>query len=818
MKILIDMQSMQSGSSKGGIGRYSYNLLEAITRNNTTHEICILLNKNLPMHSYSKLTSIIDEKKIYMFTTLGDTQESIKANHFRSESSKLTREYAISLIDPDVLFIMSLFEGLGESVITSVGELFPANRTAVILYDLIPLVEKDKYLISPMIDKHYMSKIFYLIQSGVLLSISQFSKDEAMSVLKLPEQQIINISSAIDDKFKKFEVSKENKSQLFKKYGIKNRFLMFTGSFDLRKNQEYLIRAFASIDKETREGYQLLIIGGGSDIVVNKIKSVIKQTKLKQNDVLFLGHISDVELVNLYNLCSLFVFPSLREGFGLPVLEAMACGVPTIGSNTTSIPEVINRKDALFNPKSIEDIASKINQVLKDDNFAKTLTEHGLSQSKNFSWDISAQKTLKALEALYHDSEKESLEKREVYSKLIQKISKIENITAVHDNDIIRLSNRIEKDRKKYKKNIKQVGVITTWNSRCGIASYSNYLTQSFRDNALILAPYIDAKLLISPDDKNTIRSWHLFDDNLEHLLSTIFDNRLTTVLIEFNYGLFNFNHLNSFIENLLKLDIEVYITLHSTVDDTNQEKKQLKILKKSLEKATQIFIHTQKDIENLNRIGISTNITLFNQGMVDIKPKDNSIYKNGTFKISTYGFFLESKGLIQIIKAMKILIDQGEDISLLMLNAKYSDVGSSHLIDEANALIKEYNLETKIILNTNYLDDTESINYLAQTDLVVFPYQNTNESSSAAVRMAIATKQHIAVTPQPIFDEISDFVFKFRGDSVEDIALGLKDAINSIKIRDKSLEIMSKKRNAWIDIHLYSKLSNKLKDIILKK
>ncbi|MBV5324348.1 MAG: glycosyltransferase, partial [Rhodospirillaceae bacterium] len=102
----------------------------------------------------------------------------------------------------------------------------------------------------------------------------------------------------------------------------------------------------------------------------------------------------DDDLVALYNLTSLFVFPSLQEGFGLPALEAMSCGVPVIGSNNSSIPEVIGRSDALFDPNRIEQISGKMQQVLEQSAFAASLAAHGLEQAKQFSWDASAQKTL----------------------------------------------------------------------------------------------------------------------------------------------------------------------------------------------------------------------------------------------------------------------------------------------------------------------------------------------------------------------------------------------------------------------------------------
>lgn len=813
MRLLVDMQCMQSGSSKGGIGRYAYSLLEAMVHNNKNHEISILLNNELPMHNYEKLLKLIPKERIYKFYTWGDTREYFKDNYTKSELAKLCREYTISMINPDMLFIMSLFEGLYEKTVTSVGEIFPANRTVVILYDLIPLVEKEKYLTSAVVDKHYMSKIFYLIQAGLLLSISQFSKDEAMHVLKIPENQITNISSAIDKKFQKIDIEESIKSKLFEKYGIRDKFLMFTGSYDIRKNQKNLIRSFAALEHSTRARYQLVIIGTGSSSVLEKLKALVKKLGFKNEEVIFLGYVSDEELLYLYNLTSLFVFPPLQEGFGLPALEAMSCGVPTIGSNTTSIPEVINKADALFNPYDVNCITSRMTQVLEDENFAKELVVHGLAQAKNFSWDKSALVALKAIEERYDSLEDRfSINYKYTYDTLLDKISKIEDIRKTSENSLIKASNILAQNKKEHKRHI---GIISTYNTRCGIASYTKYVADSFLDRAIILAPYVYKEQLTTKDESFVYRSWHINKDDFKNLLQIVKDEKLDTIFIQFNYGFYGFYDLNYLIDSLCEIGVKVNITLHSTTDDTSKKDKSLAILSTSLKRCQHIFVHTQKDIANLHALDIKEHIYLVNQGIIDIT---TSKIKNKTtqFKIATYGFFLESKGLINIIKAFKLLLDRGYNSSLLMLNAKYSDAASNHLIKNANDLIKMNKLENFIELNTDYLSDEETISRLSKTDLVVYPYADTNESSSAAVRMAIAAKTDIAITPQQIFEEVKEFAFVFESESIEDITNGLENIIQETQKQSLDINKRAIKREKFREENLYSKISKNLKELLL--
>jgi len=205
----------------------------------------------------------------------------------------------------------------------------------------------------------------------------------------------------------------------------------------------------------------------------------------------------------------------------------------------------------------------------------------------------------------------------------------------------------------------------------------------------------------------------------------------------------------------------------------------------------------------------------LLNQGIIDILPQEEMTQTNKQFTLSTYGFFLKTKGFIDIIKAFKILIDEGYDIKLLMLNARYSKEASDSLIAKAIELIDQYNLKDKIELNTDYLSDEECVSKLHKTDLVVFPYKRTGESSSAAIRMAIAAKANIAVTPQRIFDEVKEFSFVFEGEEVTDLVKGIKNSIQQIKRCDKKFEDMVEKREKFRKENLYSTLSVQLKQVL---
>ena len=285
---------------------------------------------------------------------------------------------------------------------------------------------------------------------------------------------------------------------------------------------------------------------------------------------------------------------------------------------------------------------NKIAQVLNDEKFANKIKNDGLIQSKNVSWDITAQKTLEALEMKYKSLDLNPDEKyTNQYSNFIQKLSKIPKIAEVSNNELAILSNSIDKNIKKYNK---KIAIITTWNTRCGIASYTKYLSQNFIDQSVILAPKVKENELTQDDESNVIRMWKIGDDKLIQMLNYILNTKLETVFIQFNYGFFNFKDLDLFITKLVNCGIKVHITFHSTVDAIKNKNKRLLVIK-SLAKCKTIFIHTKQDIINLNKIGLDKNIVLLNQGIIDISPQNNKTKSTKTFVLATYGFFLKTKG-----------------------------------------------------------------------------------------------------------------------------------------------------------------------------
>jgi glycosyltransferase involved in cell wall biosynthesis len=413
VRIVLDLQSCQSESKFRGIGRYSMALAKAVARQAGNHEIWLVLNDRFPdtvpaiRHEFYDL---VPREHIAVFAVNGPVAANNPRNAWRNRAAERVREYFLAGLHPDVVHVSSLFEGWSDDVVTSITASDQNSPVAVTLYDLIPFLHPESYLQDHQARDYYMSKIQSLRNARCLLAISNYSKQEAIRTLDLREESIVNISSAVDARFSPREVSHDEKQLLFDRYKIRRPFVMYAGGDEGRKNMPGLVTAFSYLPTSIRSKHQLVITGRIHAESSARLFRHAESAGMGADELVLTGYVSDEDLIALYNLCKLFVFPSLYEGFGLPVLEAMACGAAVIASNTTSIPEVVGRTDALFDSTRPEAITQKMKQALTDEGFRHSLREHGLEQTKKFSWDNSARDAIAAFEFLH----RQELEKTQV--------------------------------------------------------------------------------------------------------------------------------------------------------------------------------------------------------------------------------------------------------------------------------------------------------------------------------------------------------------------------------------------------------------------
>lgn len=412
MRIVLDLQACQGESHDRGIGRYSWALAEAMLRcGRDRHEFWVALNAALAVSVESmrrKLDGLLPPERIVAWKAEGPMEARVVENERRLERGLAVREAFLEALRPDFVHIASLFEGMSDDSLHSVPAALDAAPVAITLYDLIPLLNRPQYLPNWIARDYYFRQLDSLRRARLLLAISESSRREALECLGWPEDRVVNISSAVDTKFRHIELDAGTASRLKRKFGLRLPFVMCAGVVEVRKNVDALIRAFAALPRDLRNTHQLVLVGKVGALDDARFLELMRKHDLPSEAVVMTGFVEDDDLIDLYNLCKLFVFPSWHEGFGLPALEAMACGAPVIAAGTSSLPEVVGRTDAMFDPHDDASITALMQKVLRDDALRASLAAHGLERAKQFSWDETARRALAAMEEATHRPLRES--------------------------------------------------------------------------------------------------------------------------------------------------------------------------------------------------------------------------------------------------------------------------------------------------------------------------------------------------------------------------------------------------------------------------
>ncbi|MBY4870413.1 glycosyltransferase family 4 protein [Burkholderia anthina] len=439
MRIVIDMQGAQTESRFRGIGRYVLGFAKGVARVRGEHEVVLALSGMMSDSIdaiRAEFEGLLPQENIRVWQAVGPVEEISDDNIARREIAELSWEAFLSSLEPDVVHVGSLFEGVTGYGVSSIGQFDRATPVTVTLHDLIPLVHAKRYLDPhPVTARHYYRKIDYLKKAALLLSNSEFSRQEGIEYLDYPAERIIAVSSAIEDSFKPLSIDAAEANRLRRQFGINDAFLLYTGGADERKNLPRLIEAYSLLAKDIRARVQLVLVGKIPEGVIAELRRHAQQFGVTDVELKFTGYVSDDDLHALYAICEAFVFPSWHEGFGLPALEAMACGVPVICADAGSLPEVMGWQDAMFDPLDTSAISRKIAQVLTDANFREQLREHGLTQATKFSWEAVARRAIDAWEKLDRPAAKSWIERSSEQERLLKLIAA--KAAGANDSDLL---------------------------------------------------------------------------------------------------------------------------------------------------------------------------------------------------------------------------------------------------------------------------------------------------------------------------------------------------------------------------------------------
>jgi glycosyltransferase involved in cell wall biosynthesis len=262
-------------------------------------------------------------------------------------------------------------------------------RAVVTIHDCIHLMF-PQYLPNRMAYAYARASLWAAARRAErILTVSDSSKADILRFCNVPAERIIVVPNAIDDRFA-IPPAREAVQRVRERYQLDGPFALYVGNIKPHKNLERLIDAFDLVRRNGFERLELLIIGDQISRFP-RLRRAVDKHKLHKH-VRFLGFVRDDTLAALYRLATVFVFPSLYEGFGLPPLEAMASGTPVVVSNRSSLPEVVGDAAVLVDPYSAASIAEGIQRVLSDASLRQGLVERGLARAREFSWEASVRR------------------------------------------------------------------------------------------------------------------------------------------------------------------------------------------------------------------------------------------------------------------------------------------------------------------------------------------------------------------------------------------------------------------------------------------
>ncbi|MBO0863323.1 MAG: glycosyltransferase family 4 protein, partial [Chloracidobacterium sp.] len=226
-----------------------------------------------------------------------------------------------------------------------------------------------------------------------IATVSEYSRQDLLNIYKLSPEKVAVTYNGVGTSFSPQPSVPEEAEEIRRRFGVSRDFLLAVGSLQPRKNMVRLIRAYAKLRNEREDFSPQLVIVGRKLWLTSEIFDEVKRQRWA-DDVILTGYVDDRDLPALYRAARAFVYPSLFEGFGLPPLEAMACGTPVVTSDVSSLPEVAGEAALLIDPNDEQALANALLEIVNDEGLRAELRQKGIAQAKKFTWRDAAEKTL----------------------------------------------------------------------------------------------------------------------------------------------------------------------------------------------------------------------------------------------------------------------------------------------------------------------------------------------------------------------------------------------------------------------------------------
>lgn len=376
MKIVFDAKSVGDTSKNSGVVNYARNLINELKKAEPKNDYSFYFNafKANEVKRAEENIRRLDPKTEYRFSRIPSKLLRIFFRLFGTTLFPI--EFVLGKLD-----VLHLLAPVVELPKTYTG------KTVMTVHDLT-FIKHPQYHPEVVIN---LVKVFPKLAQKVdfIIADSQATKNDLVAHTGVSEKKVTVVYLAADEKFR--PLGKNKVLEVIEKYKLSNPYIMFVGSFEPRKNIVGLIQAF-SLVKQKIKTLDLVLVGRKGWL----FEPILKEIKNSpcQDSIRWLDKVGDGDLPALLNGTAVFAYPSFYEGFGLPILEAMSCGVPVVCSNSSSMPEVGGDAAYYVNPDSIEDIAKGILTVINDSKLQRQMIQRGLTRAKNFSWEKTAKETL----------------------------------------------------------------------------------------------------------------------------------------------------------------------------------------------------------------------------------------------------------------------------------------------------------------------------------------------------------------------------------------------------------------------------------------
>ena len=269
---------------------------------------------------------------------------------------------------------------------------FPPTRTVVTIHDLIPLL-LPAYRGSPLVRAYTRLVAASARRADAVIADSECSARDIVQHLGIDAARVRVVYLAADPRYRPID----DTAAVRRKYALPEKYLLYLGGFDQRKNVRVMIEALARLPEFYTAGYRLVLAGvnlGTDSAFFPNPQRIAREVGLPDNAIQYLGWVEEADKPALYSAAAVFLFASVYEGFGLPPLEAMACGAPVICSNASSLPEVVGDAALLVGPRDAGAWADALRAVLTDDARRAAIRARGIAQARKFSWERAADETL----------------------------------------------------------------------------------------------------------------------------------------------------------------------------------------------------------------------------------------------------------------------------------------------------------------------------------------------------------------------------------------------------------------------------------------